>query len=53
MNRFKIILFLVLSTFSVQAQVVNSISQAEMEKIYQEVKTPFKYGLVMVPDDKD
>lgn len=53
MNRFKIILFLVLSTFSVQAQVVNSVSQAEMEKIYQEVKTPFKFGLVMVPDDID
>ena len=53
MNRFKIILFLVLSTFSVKAQVANSVSQAEMEKIYQEVKTPFKYGLVMVPDDKD
>jgi predicted GH43/DUF377 family glycosyl hydrolase len=53
MNRFKIILFLVLSTFSVQAQVSNSVSQAEMEKIYQEVKTPFKYGLVMVPEDKD
>jgi len=27
------------------------VSQDIMNKIYQEVKTPYKYGLVMVPDD--
>lgn len=30
----------------------NPVSAVEMEKIYQEVKTPFKYGLVMVPADQ-
>ncbi|MCX2476632.1 glycosylase [Pedobacter sp. MC2016-05] len=53
MNKFIIILFLVFEAFSVQAQVANSVPQADMEKIYQEVKTPFKYGLVMVPQDND
>lgn len=28
------------------------ISEAEMEQIYQEVKTPYKYGLVLTPDQK-
>ncbi|HTM99538.1 MAG TPA: hypothetical protein VL088_12365, partial [Pedobacter sp.] len=27
------------------------VSQDIMNKIYQEVKTPYKYGLVMVPAD--
>lgn len=53
MNKFIIILFLVFEAFSVQAQVANSVPQADMGKIYQEVKTPFKYGLVMVPQDND
>lgn len=29
-----------------------SVSEAEMQAIYQEVKTPFKYGLVLTPDKK-
>ncbi len=29
----------------------NTVSSIQMEKIYQEVKTPYKYGLVMVPND--
>ena len=29
----------------------NTVGAAQMEKIYQEVKTPYKYGLVMVPSD--
>jgi len=31
----------------------NPVSAVEMEKIYREVKTPFKYGLVMVPADQE
>ncbi len=27
------------------------VSETEMEKIYQEVKTPFKYGLVLISND--
>lgn len=51
MKRCKITLFLVFCAFTLHAQNINPVSQTEMEKIYQEVKTPFKYGLVMVPDD--
>jgi predicted GH43/DUF377 family glycosyl hydrolase len=36
---------------SANSQGTNGVSAAEMEKIYQEVKTPYKYGLVMVPAD--
>jgi predicted GH43/DUF377 family glycosyl hydrolase len=35
---------------SAKAQTKNEVSASQMEKIYQEVKTPYKYGLVMVPD---
>ncbi|RYD77071.1 MAG: glycosylase [Sphingobacteriales bacterium] len=53
MNKFKIILFLILGAFSVQAQKPNPVSADEMAEIYNEVKTPYKYGLVMVPLDKE
>ncbi|SDC03022.1 glycosylase [Pedobacter soli] len=44
----------ILTTATAFAQEAkNPVSAAEMEKIYQEVKTPFKYGLVMVPADKE
>ncbi|MEJ5995009.1 glycosylase [Pedobacter sp. Du54] len=33
------------------AQQKNAVSLIQMEKIYQEVKTPYKFGLVMVPND--
>lgn len=53
----KIILIAIISltNFMLQSGLsaqVNSVSQAEMQKIYDEVKTPFKYGLVVVPEDK-
>lgn len=54
MRAILIYIFVSLSSFSVLAQEIkNPVSQSEMEKIYQEVKTPYKYGLVMVPADKD
>ena len=31
----------------------HSISEAEMQQVYEEVKTPFKYGVVLQPDTKD
>lgn len=40
-------LFLMIFQSVVQAQTV---PESLMQKIYQEVKTPFKYGLVMVPE---
>lgn len=33
-----------------QKQLPESVSQQKMDEIYNEVKTPYKYGLVMVPD---
>ena len=27
------------------------VPDAEMERVYQEVKTPHKYGMVVVPED--
>lgn len=35
------------------AQMPTSIPDERMQKIYEEVKTPYKYGLVMVPEDTD
>jgi len=29
----------------------NKVSDSRMQEIYQSIKTPYKYGLVMVPDD--
>lgn len=29
-----------------------TVSETEMEQIYQEVKTPYKYGLVLTPNEK-
>ncbi|RYD69940.1 MAG: glycosylase, partial [Sphingobacteriales bacterium] len=53
MNRINIIIFLLFCAVGLQAQKTNPVSAETMEKIYQEVKTPYKYGLVMVPDDKE
>lgn len=50
--------FICLSIFSifvsvtVFAQSGKEVSAARMKLIYEEVKTPYKYGLVMVPDDE-
>ena len=30
----------------------NNVPAAKMQEIYEEVKTPYKYGLVMVPEDE-
>jgi predicted GH43/DUF377 family glycosyl hydrolase len=46
-----IIFCFIVFAFSANAQKTNEVSAAQMEKIYQEVKTPYKYGLVMVPED--
>ena len=44
------IIFLVFGFHFVKAQST-AVSQNEMQKIYEEVKTPYKYGLVMAPED--
>jgi predicted GH43/DUF377 family glycosyl hydrolase len=42
---------LICAVLLANAQPRQFVSAGEMEKIYQEVKTPYKYGLVMVPSD--
>jgi len=54
MSRIWIYLISILTAVTASAQETkNPVPAAEMEKIYQEVKTSFKYGLVLVPSDKD
>lgn len=42
---------IVLVSETVAQNAFSSISKSVMEAVYNEVKTPFKYGLVLVPDD--
>lgn len=41
----------ILLGFHLVAQSQNSVPESVMKDIYQEIKTPYKYGLVMVPAD--
>ena len=38
--------------FNFRVQGGNTVSQKKMAEVYEEVKTPYKYGLVMAPPDK-
>lgn len=50
----RILIFLTLiSAFAKAQQAKPMVSTTEMQHIYEEVKTPYKYGLVMVPPDND
>ena len=52
MKKLLIISFLAsLSGLSQAQSAQNQVPGAQMQKIYEEVKTPYKYGLVMVPPD--
>ncbi|TKC10132.1 glycosylase [Pedobacter polaris] len=52
MRKISLFIFLFVCALNVDAQKYNPVSQIEMEKIYQEVRTPYKYGLVLVPNDE-
>jgi predicted GH43/DUF377 family glycosyl hydrolase len=45
------LLLLILPAIVVHAQQSKEVSAAVMDKIYNEVKTPYKYGMVIVPSD--
>lgn len=49
----KTILICCLSAFTLLSSAQREVSQAEMAKVYEEVKTPYKYGLVMTPETND
>ncbi|MCX6299768.1 MAG: glycosylase [Bacteroidetes bacterium] len=44
-------LFVLLCNCLAIFSTAQTLTNAEMEKVYQEVKTPFKYGLVLVPEN--
>lgn len=47
----KIITILACLHFAFVLTAQKQVPQAEMQKVYEEVKTPYKYGMVVVPDD--
>jgi predicted GH43/DUF377 family glycosyl hydrolase len=51
MRSLKAIFWLLVLSFPAVAQQEKVVSTIQMEKIFEEVKTPYKYGLVMVPAD--
>jgi predicted GH43/DUF377 family glycosyl hydrolase len=46
----KIIAILISIQCGLIAAAQQTVSQADMQRVYEEVKTPYKYGLVVVPD---
>ncbi|WP_455585576.1 beta-d-glucuronidase/beta-L-arabinofuranosidase [Bacteroides sp.] len=51
MRRIGVLLYLVLGSVSLFAQ--REVSQERMAEIYEEAKTPYKYGLAVVPENND
>ena len=52
MKKLILLIIYIITLFTLHAQSEkNKVPEQVMQKIYQEVKTPYKYGLVMVPPD--
>ena len=49
MKKLLLAVFSIATTFSLYAQ--REVPQERMEQIYEEVKTPYKYGLAIAPAD--
>lgn len=49
MKKLLLAVFSITATFSLYAQ--REVPQERMEQIYEEVKTPYKYGLAVAPAD--
>ena len=49
MKKLLLAVFSIATTFSLYAQ--REVPQERMEQIYEEVKTPYKYGLAVAPTD--
>ena len=49
MKKLLLAVFSITTTFSLYAQ--REVPQERMEQIYEEVKTPYKYGLAIAPAD--
>ena len=50
MKKLLLAVFSIATTFSLYAQ--REVPQERMEQIYEEVKTPYKYGLAVAPTDR-
>ncbi len=48
-----LVAWMVTACTSTKKQLPTTVSQQKMEEIYAEVETPFKYGLIMVPDSNN
>src|SRR5687767_11771476 len=52
MNKYFLIVFIFCCSMPVMSQITNrEVSPQKMQEIYEEVKTPYKYGLVIVPEN--
>ena len=51
LNVLVIIAVVVAAFTSCKKELPKTVSKEKMQEIYEEVKTPYKYGLVMVPED--
>lgn len=52
MRSLLIIAFMLGLQLTVMSQLPKEVPQAVMQSVYEEVKTPYKYGLVVVPSDQ-
>ena len=53
MMKFEKIAVILLSFFACTAFASNEVPEARMQQVYDEVCTPEKYGLVIVPEDNN
>ncbi len=52
-NNVLMLIAVVMAAFtSCKKELPKTVSQEKMQEVYDEVKTPYKYGLVMVPQDQ-
>lgn len=51
--RYKVLLFLLLTIYSNTILWSQVVPDSIMQSVYEKVKTPFKYGMVMVPSSND
>ena len=50
-SRWLVLMVLTVALMSVQPFFAQPVSQQDMQRIYQEVRTPYKYGMVVAPQD--
>ena len=51
LSRISILLLVTISTVSFGQEKPKTVSAEKMQEVYQEIETPYKYGLVMIHED--